>query len=119
MQVFAASSIVISLGMTRTHAISATLLFMAVVSYVGVSGATTYGLWFRRLRVTDSATELWSKLYDASPEDALHSVIADLADGYVENEAKLNKKRWALGLTVLLAGFEAVLLGIAVGLTLT
>lgn len=120
-QVFAAATILIGLAATASgnDAIPSYLVFAAVGAYVGTAAASIYGLWVRTMRVSDTPNELWTKLYDVDPDDARHSVIADLADGYPENEGTLDCKRLALKIALILTGVEAFLMGVAVGVALT
>jgi hypothetical protein len=112
-QSFAATSVVIGLaaaGGGRSGA-EAWLIGAAIVFYVVAVAATVFVLWVRRFRVSDDADQIWERYWQADVADIKHALLADIADGYRENDGLLSRKRKGLAIALICGGLEAALVG--------
>lgn len=120
-QVFAVASVVIGLaaaGGIRTSAPRA-LGVLLVAAYVVAAVTSLMTLWVRQFRVSDGTEQLWRN-YWADPVDEIkHALIADVADGEVENRGLLAHKRQLLGYAIGATAVESVLVGILLTWTLS
>jgi hypothetical protein len=89
------------------------LVLSAVLAYVMVIVAAISGLWVRKFSHVDDPQELWTKLYDEQPLDAMHSIITSLSEAYPDNETLLENKRWALTAALVGIGLEVVFVAAA------
>jgi len=78
---------------------------------------SVHALWGRRFRVQISPTQLWERYWNDSTESITHAFVADIASGYVENDARLQDKQHALGRALISVGVEAAAIGAALALS--
>lgn len=77
---------------------------------------------FARCGAVDSAcklqpNQLWDDYWVSSPEAIKHAFVADIADGYMENETRLQEKRHALSRALISVGVAAAAIGAALALS--
>jgi hypothetical protein len=115
-QVFSVSSVLIGLASLRGvhhQTVAGILLGIAVVAFLFVAYYVLRTLWATRFRILISPTQLWRDYWADSPDSIKHAVVADIADGYAQNEDVLQQKYRALGRALIGAGVEAAAIGIA------
>jgi hypothetical protein len=118
-QTFAAGTVLIGLPALHGaphHRATAVLFGVAVIAFLGLAYNTVRGLWSRRLRVAIPPDQLWERFWDDPPEAIKHAFVADVATGYLENEAIMRDKWRALGRALVSVGVEAVAIGMALAL---
>jgi hypothetical protein len=93
------------------------LLAIAVGAFLVVACLTLQSLWSRRFRVVITPYKLWHDYWSDSAESIKHAVVADLADGYVENNRLLHGKRRSLAGALVGVGIEAVAIGVALAVS--
>lgn len=118
-QVFTGATIVVGLAAAGGfRGGSAWLIGFAVGAYVVVAALVALILKPRGFRHSKPVDQLWSEHWDEGVSDIKHAVIADLSDGYTENVAILKTKNRLLRYAILAASVEAILVGVALILSL-
>ena len=117
-QLLAAGTVLLGLTATAATELNSALVGLSVVTYVASAVFAFLAIHHRPMRVSRQANELWRLLCDQPPEDAKHSIMADISDGYAENTRTLKTKhRWAR-LVLVATGVQAVFVGTALFISL-
>jgi hypothetical protein len=93
------------------------LLVLAVAAFLFVAYEALRALWTRRFRVPITPPKLWNDYWADPAESIKHALVADIADGYSENDRLLKEKRRSLAYALIAAGVEAVAIGVAFGVS--
>jgi hypothetical protein len=115
-QAFAAASVLVGLaavsGVKHSN-VTAAFVSAAVLAFLVVAASAIWALWTRRYRVTIGPQQLWDRYWSDTPDVIKHAFVADVASGYVENEANIREKHKALAVTLLALLMEAAAIGVA------
>jgi hypothetical protein len=111
--IFAAATVIVGLAGFSGRA-SAGVLTAAVSVYFLAAVSSLYALWLVKVRVTDSPQQLLLRYWAVPLVDTKYAMVADMADGYTENERSLGRKRRGVLFALALTGVETALVGPAV-----
>ena len=111
--IFAAATVIVGLAGFSGQA-SAGVLTAAVSVYFLAAVSSLYALWLVKVRVTDSPQQLLLRYWAVPLVDTKYAMVADMADGYTENERSLGRKRRGVLFALALTGVETALVGAAV-----
>lgn len=125
-QAFAAGSVLIGLAAIHEPSVigkavhgvkhdnlETAFLAAAVAAFLVLAAVAIRALWSRSYRVPMSPNQLWETFWPDTPQTIKHAFVADIADGYLENDDILKSKHRALRVVLIALVVEAAAIGAA------